>query len=300
MTITTCSAPGKIYFFGEHAVVYGEKAIACAVDLRTRVSVLLSGEHTISSSLGTTGLDTVRHPYVTQCIREMEQYINGCVRIEITSDLPVGSGLGSSAAVTIATLYALSVQFDTGHTLDEIAAIGHAIEGKVQGAASPTDTFVSTMGGVVTIPGRKKLSLPRCPIVIGYTGSFSSTRKLVANVMSLKEDYPIAIDQIINTIGSLSDYGEVLIEDRDYAALGGLMDINHGLLDALGVGSRELSNLVWAARGAGAWGAKTTGAGGGGCMVAITDHPNEVADAISSAGGGAIITSPTHEGVKVE
>ncbi len=300
MTITTCSAPGKIYFFGEHAVVYGEKAIACAVDLRTRVSVLLSGEHTISSSLGTTGLDTVRHPYVTQCIREMEQYINGCVRIEITSDLPVGSGLGSSAAVTIATLYALSIQFDTGHTLDEIAAIGHAIEGKVQGAASPTDTFVSTMGGVVTIPGRKKLSLPRCPIVIGYTGSFSSTRKLVANVMSLKEDYPIAIDQIINTIGSLSDYGEVLIEDRDYAALGGLMDINQGLLDALGVGSRELSNLVWAARGAGAWGAKTTGAGGGGCMVAITDHPNEVADAISSAGGGAIITSPTHEGVKVE
>ena len=300
MTITTCSAPGKIYFFGEHAVVYGEKAIACAVDLRTRVSVLQSGEHIISSSLGTTGLDTVRHPYVTQCIREMEKHINGCVRIDITSDLPVGSGLGSSAAVTIATLYALSIQFDTGHTLDEIAAIGHAIEGKVQGAASPTDTFVSTMGGVVTIPGRQNLSLPTCPIVIGYTGSFSSTRELVANVWSLKENYPVAIDQIINTIGSLSGYGEVLIEDRDYIALGGLMDINHGLLDALGIGSKELSNLVWAARGAGAWGAKTTGAGGGGCMVAITDNPEKVADAISSVGGEAIITSPTHEGVKVE
>ena len=300
MTITTCSAPGKIYFFGEHAVVYGEKAIACAVDLRTRVSVQPSNEHVISSSLGTTDLDTVRHPYVTQCIREMEQYINGCVRIEITSDLPVGSGLGSSAAVTIATLYALSIQFNTGYTLDEIAAIGHAIESKLQGAASPTDTFVSTMGGVVAIPGRQNLSLPECPIVIGYTGSFSSTRELVAFVRSLKEDYPVAIDLIINTIGSLSGYGKVLIEDRDYAALGGLMDINHGLLDALGVGSLELSNLVWAARGAGAWGAKTTGAGGGGCMVAITDHPDEVADAICSAGGEAIITSPTHEGVKVE
>ena len=300
MTVTTCSAPGKIYFFGEHAVVYGEKAIACAVDLRTRVSVQPSSEHIISSSLGTTGLDTVKHPYVTQCIREMEQYITGCVKVNITSDLPVGSGLGSSAAVTIATLYALSIQFDTGHTLDEIAATGHAIEGKVQGAASPTDTFVSTMGGVVTIPGRKKLLLPECPIVIGYTGSFSSTRELVANVRSLREDYPVAIDPIISTIGSLSGYGEVLIEKRDYAALGGLMDINHGLLDALGVGSRELSNLVWAARGAGAWGAKTTGAGGGGCMVAITDNPEKVADAIRYAGGEAIITSPTHEGVKVE
>ena len=300
MTITTCSAPGKIYFFGEHAVVYGEKAIACAVDLQTRVSVQPSGEHNISSSLGTTGLDTVRHPYVTQCIREMEQYINGCVRIEITSDLPVGSGLGSSAAVTIATLRALSIQFDTGHTLDEIAAIGHAIESKVQGAASPTDTFVSTMGGVVTIPGRKKLSLPGCHIVIGYTGSFSSTRELVAFVRSLKENYPVAIDQIISTIGSLSGYGEVLIEDSDYIALGGLMDINHGLLDALGVGSKELSNLVWAARVAGAWGAKTTGAGGGGCMVAITDNPEKVADAIRYAGGEAIITSPAYEGVRVE
>ena len=300
MTITTCSAPGKIYFFGEHAVVYGEKAIACAVDLRTRVSVQASNEHVISSSLGTTGLDTVRHPYVTRCIREMEKHINGCVRIDITSDLPVGSGLGSSAAVTIAALYALSIQFDTGHTLDEIAAIGHAIESKVQGAASPTDTFVSTMGGVVAIPGRQNLSLPGCPIVIGYTGSFSSTRELVAFVRLLKEDYPVAIDPIINTIGSLSVYGEVLIEDRDYAALGSLMDINHGLLDALGVGSLELSNLVWAARKTGAWGAKTTGAGGGGCMVAITDHPEKVADAIRSAGGVAIITSPTHEGVRVE
>ena len=300
MTITTCSAPGKIYFFGEHAVVYGEAAIACAVDLRTRVGVQPSGEHIISSSMGITGLDTVKHPYVTQCIREMEQYIPGCVKVEITSDLPVGSGLGSSAAVTIATLCALSTLFDTGHTLDEIAAIGHAIESKVQGAASPTDTFVSTMGGVVTIPGRQNLSLPECPIVIGYTGSFSSTRELLANVWSLKEDYPVVIDPIINTIGSLCGYGEVLLEGRDYVALGDLMDINHSLLDAIGVGSLELSNLVWAARSAGAWGAKTTGAGGGGCMVAITDKPEKVADAICLAGGEAIITSPTHEGVRVE
>lgn len=300
MTITTCSAPGKIYFFGEHAVVYGEKAIACAVDIRTLVSVQPSDKYIINSSLGTTGLDEGKHPYVTLCIREMEQYIQGCVKVDITSDLPVGSGLGSSAAVTIATLRALSVHFDTGHTLEEIAATGHAIEYKVQGAASPTDTLVSTMGGVVSLPGRQKLSLPECPVIIGYTGSFSSTRELVANVRSLKEDYPVAIDPIIRTIGSLSGYGEMLIEDKDYPALGGLMDINHGLLDALGVGSRKLSDLVWAARGAGAWGAKTTGAGGGGCMVAISDHPDEIADAIRSAGGKSIITGPTQEGVRIE
>lgn len=78
------------------------------------------------------------------------------------------------------------------------------------------------------------------------------------------------------------------------------MDINHSLLDALGVGSEELSQLVWASRRAGAWGAKTTGAGGGGCMVAITDRPDDVAEAIESTGCRAIITSATSLGVKEE
>ncbi len=300
MTMTTCSAPGKIYFFGEHAVVYGEQATACAVDIRTRVTVRPDVEHIINSSIGITGLDMHKHPYVTQCIRKMEQFIPDGVRIDISSDLPVGSGLGSSAAVTIATLYALNIQFDTGHSFDDIATMGHEIERTVQGVASPTDTFVSTMGGVITIPGRKRLNLPECHIVIGYTGKFSSTIELVANVGELMKNYPLVIEPVINTIGRLSTEGEAAIEGQDYQALGHLMNINHGLLDTLGVGSPELSNLVWASRHAGAWGAKTTGAGGGGCMVAITDRPDEVSAAITSAGGQAIITSATPYGVKVE
>ncbi|MCL7414760.1 MAG: mevalonate kinase [ANME-2 cluster archaeon] len=298
--MTTCSAPGKIYFFGEHAVVYGEQATACAVDIRTQVTVRPDVEHSINSSLGITGLDMTKHPYVTRCIREMEPFISDGVRIDISSELPVGSGLGSSAAVTIATLFALSLQFDTGHTLDEIAVMGHDIERIVQGVASPTDTYVSTMGGVITIPARKGLALPACPIVIGYTGSFSSTRELVGNVGILKEKFPAIVEPVISTIGKLSMYGETAIERQDYHELGRLMDINHGLLDTLGVGSSELSKLVWASRHAGAWGAKTTGAGGGGCMVAITDQPDEVAEAIEIAGGQAMITRATPYGVKIE
>src|SRR5665809_24776 len=121
MTITYCSAPGKIYFFGEHAVVYQKKAIACAVDLRTRVSVQEANEHVISSSIGITGLDTNNHPYVTQCIKEMEEYIPEGVNIKIDSDLPIGSGLGSSGAVTIAALYVLNIDFEVGLYLEEIA-----------------------------------------------------------------------------------------------------------------------------------------------------------------------------------
>ncbi len=294
---TTCSAPGKIYLFGEHAVVYGEPAIACAVELRTRVSAKKSDAVTISSGIGNTGLDFEVHPYVSSAIKKLD---SPDVAIEITSDIPVGSGLGSSAAVTIATLAALNIEFRLGYKKEELAGMGHEIEKEVQGAASPTDTFVSTFGGVVEIPSRKRLNLLDCGIVIGNTNKGASpkkTAKLVKQVAQLKEEYPEMINPIIKAIGSFAEKGRNLVSKKDYTSLGKLMNVNHGLLDALGVSTQELSALVYAARSAGSYGAKLTGAGGGGCMVALTDSPREVAKAIEKAGGQAIITSFTEKGV---
>ena len=294
---TTCSAPGKIYLFGEHAVVYGEPAIACAVELRTRVSAKTSDAVTISSGIGNTGLDFEVHPYVSSAIKKLD---SPDVEIEITSDIPVGSGLGSSAAVTIATLAAINIECGLGYENEELAKMGHEIEKEVQGAASPTDTFVSTFGGVVEIPSRKRLNLLDCGIVIGNTNKGASpkkTAKLVKQVEQLKEEYPEMINPIIKTIGSFARQGEVLVSEKNYTSLGKLMNVNHGLLDALGVCTMELSALVYAARSAGAYGAKLTGAGGGGCMVALTDSLREVADAIEKAGGQAIITKFTPKGV---
>ncbi|NJD77286.1 MAG: mevalonate kinase [Candidatus Methanoperedens sp.] len=294
---TTCSAPGKIYLFGEHAVVYGEPAIACAVDLRTRISVEKSDAITISSDIGTTGLDFDIHPYVSAAIKKL-----GCMEtsIKITSDIPMGSGLGSSAAVTIATLAAINIEFGLGHDSAELARMGHEIEKEIQGAASPTDTYVSTFGGVVEIPSRKRLEIPGCGIVVGNTNKGATPKKtarLVKQVATLKEDYPEIVNPIIKTIGSFAVKGESLLQKKDYCSLGELMNVNHGLLDALGVGTAELSSLVYAARNAGAFGAKITGAGGGGCMVALTDSPDEVASAIEAAGGKVIITKFTSKGV---
>ncbi len=297
---TTCSAPGKIYLFGEHAVVYGEPAIACAVELRTRVRATKSNAIEISSDIGKTALDFDVHPYVSSAIKKMG---SPKVSIEITSDIPVGSGLGSSAAVTIATLVAINIEFGLGIEYDELARMGHEIEKEVQGAASPTDTFVSTFGGVVEIPSRKRLELLDCGIVIGNTNKGASpkkTAKLVQQVARLKEQYPDAINPIIKTIGSFARHGEALVSEKNYTALGKLMNVNHGLLDALGVCTMELSALVYAAREAGAYGAKLTGAGGGGCMVALSDSPRKVAEAIERAGGQAIITSFTPKGVLPE
>jgi mevalonate kinase len=254
----------------------------------------------ISSDIGKTGLDFEMHPYVSAAIRKMG---SSRVSIEITSEIPVGSGLGSSAAVTVATLAAINIECGFGYEKDIIAQMAHEIEKEVQGAASPADTFVSTFGGVIEIPSRKRLDLLDCGIVIGNTGKGASpkkTSKLVKQVAMLKEEYPETIGSIIKTIGSFAKHGENMLFQKKYEALGKLMNVNHGLLDALGVGTMELSDLVYAARNAGAYGAKLTGAGGGGCMVALTDSQDEVAQAIENAGGKAIITGFTREGVLKE
>lgn len=303
MQTITCSAPGKIYLFGEHAVVYGESAICCAVDLRTQVRASLSDTIRISSVLGDTGLDHDRYPYVSSVIEKMSEMadIKG-IKLRIDSDIPVGSGLGSSAAVTIATIQALNLLFGCGLGPEDIATLGHSIERKIQGAASPTDTYVSTMGGVVIVPVKKKLNIIDCGIVIGNTGKFSSTRQLVSNVALLKKNYPQIIDPILSTIGRISITGEELVIKQEYGSIGELMNINQGLLDAIGVSSPELADLIYAARSAGAYSAKITGAGGGGCMVALTQPSDveKVASAITRAGGEAIITRITEHGVRVE
>ena len=299
----TCSAPGKVYLFGEHAVVYGESAICCAIELRTKVHVQKDNGIIIESALGTTGLDFEIHPYVSHVIEKMRQCadIEG-IRIKIESELPVGSGLGSSAAVTIASIQALNHLYECDLSLEDIAKTGHEIEKMVQGNASPTDTYVSTMGGVVMIPQRKKLQLIKCPIVVGNTNKFSSTKELVENVAELRSEFPSVIGPILSNIGQMSILAEKFVDQNDYATIGKLMNVNQGLLDAIGVGGAELSSLVYAARKNAAIGAKITGAGGGGCIVALAENEAAMAisKAIEKAGGEAIITKNTEEGVRLE
>ena len=299
----TCSAPGKIFLFGEHAVVYGKTAIACAIDLRAYVTVEDSSSVQIKSPGGNIDLNPRKHPYiyaVVEIFKELTTVSGVC--IDIRSDIPIGSGLGSSAAVTIATIKALDTFYGTNLSLDEIAQMGHRVETEVQGRASPTDTFVSTFGGMVQIPDKKKLGFYDMLIVIGNTGKFSSTRKIVSNVAALKERHPVVIGQIMDTISAISETGVEFIREGDFHTVGEMMNINQGLLDSIGVGSKELSELVYASRKAGALGSKITGAGGGGCMIALCEHKNlsRVAHSIKRAGGDSFICRTSNTGVRIE
>lgn len=295
------SAPGKVFLFGEHAVVYGKRAIACAIDLRTTVEIT-SSRHGIRIQSAFKD-EPDKNQYIKTAVKKFQRLATvEDVNISVSSKIPVASGLGSSAAVTIAALAALNDEYQAGLSLDEIAAMGHQTELEVQGAASPTDTFVSTMGGTVIVPDKKKLPPITCGVVVGYTGISKSTSRMVSRVRTLKEKYPEVVDGIMDCIGNMSTRGETLVAKNDYRSIGELMNVNQGLLDAIGVCIPELSAQVNAARSCGAYGAKITGAGGGGCMVALCDPDKckEIALAIGKSCGDSFITKPTAEGVRRE
>jgi len=242
--------------------------------------------------------------------RAKSPYIDGCFEalgvvgsVYINSQIPSSSGLGSSAAVTVATLSAINDEFSLGKSREDIANIAFEIEKTVQkGRASPTDTTVSTYGGIVLICGgsRRRLAPQNMNLVIGDSLVSHSTAKMVEQVADLRKQNPAIVNPILDAIEGVSL--AAIHHLGNPKELGKYMNINHALLDALGVGHSQLSRLVLASRSAGAFGAKITGAGGGGCMVALCAKPmrHRVAQAIQSCDARAIVTGIDTEGVRKE
>jgi mevalonate kinase len=297
--MTTASAPGKVYLFGEHAVVYGEPAVPCAIERRARVTV----EQREDDALRVDAKDLQLEGFTVQyeggpegrpdvdvedtLVEAAMGYVEAAVAqvrdaadapdagfdVTIESDIPLGGGLGSSAAVAVASIAAGTREL--GVELDDAAVADRAyrVESEVQdGQASRADTFCSAMGGAVRVEGDdcRTLGAPELPFVVGFDGGAGDTGELVAGVRELKDTYDFAAGTV-DDIGDLVRRGEQLLDEGDLNELGRLMDVNHGLLSALGVSARSLDGMVWAARDAGALGAKLTGAGGGGSIVALDD-----------------------------
>ncbi len=287
--MATWSAPGKVFLFGEHAVVYGKPGIAMAIKPRVMVTVRETRYHQKPNS-----------PYIAECFRLMD--VKGSVYVR--SQLPSSSGLGSSAAVTVATLCAINDEFGLEKTRAEIADLAHQVEMSAQnGRASATDTYVSTFGGMVLVRGNEKRRLlppQNFSLVIGNTLVSHSTSEMVGKVAELRKNSPDIANPILDSIAAITMRAMYNLDTQK--ELGNLMNMNHALLDALGVGHPVLSKLVLAARSAGAHGAKTTGAGGGGCMYAICSKGarNRVAGAIEGCDARAIITTIDTEGARKE
>jgi mevalonate kinase len=315
--LTTASAPGKIILFGEHAVVSGMAAIGGAIDLRATVRatndpgrVLITTDDLalqgFSFDLTDGNIQSVRAAqatrYISAVLRELDARD---MQVSISSSLPAAAGLGSSACIVVATVAAVSRH--QGHCLSkkEIAEISYRLEKTVQnGLGSPMDTALATYGGYLQIAQDiRMLDLPPLNMIVGYTGIPHDTRSEVEKVQKLRKRYPDLVDPIFQAIGAISQRAIPLIKEGNTAEIGELMNINHGLLASLGVSSRELEELVYAARGAGgAQGAKLTGAGGGGCMIALpgTVGPEALLVALRQARAAAFQVTVGCEGVRME
>jgi len=308
--MTMSSAPGKLYLFGEHAVVYGEPAVGCAIERRARVTAEAREDSALRVEADDLTLDGFAVEYTggaddrpavdvpENLLDAAMGYIDGALEqardaadapeagfeMTVESSIPLGAGLSSSAAVVVAAIDAATRELGAPLAPEDLAERAYRVEHDVQdGEASRTDTFCSTVGGVVRVEGEDRRTVedvPDLPFVVGYDGGAGDTGELVAGVRALKEEYGFAADTV-GAVGDLVRRGEGALDDGDLDALGELMDVNHGLLSALGVSSRSLDAMAWAARDAGARGAKLTGAGGGGCVVALDDS-EAVLTALSS------------------
>jgi mevalonate kinase len=291
--MAVASAPGRVCLLGEHAVVYGEPALACAISLRTRVEARKAREDALLPR------SAARSPYVREALALLreERPFPG-LRLRIRSDLPPGRGLASSAALSVALLGAARAALGRATAPRTVAHLAREVERRVQGRASPMDTLLSTLGGARVVPDGGALPLPRCSFVLGDSGERANTGILVARVAALRR-FPSA-RKTLETIGDLTRRGARALRRGDLEGLGALMEVNGLLLDSLGVGTPRLRAMADSALEAGAFGAKLTGAGGGGCIVALAPRPAPVARAVRRAGGTPRVARPETRGLVVE
>ncbi len=312
----TTSAPAKIILLGEHAAVYGNPVLVGTVDLRTYVTVNKRKDEKFSLSNESTKIKDLRFTFeeipelkkkwatvlTAEAIERIYSSLNIdekiALDIKITSQVPVSSGLGSSASVSSALVLAISKEFGHKLTKQEIANLAWDIENVVHKKSSGVDPFSVTYGGIIRYQNgkMKRLNVKEYPkITIGFTDLVSDTGNVVADVMGLKNEFPRFFEEYLNIMNLLVEYGQEYLEKGDFSKLGRIMDINHGLLSAIGVSCIELDRLVWAARKKGT-GAKLCGAGRGGIMIALGNAKDE----IELAGGSVIDTEICDDGVRVE
>jgi len=294
------SAPGKIILFGEHAVVYGRPALAVPVtQVQADVDISDSSRAGIwidapairlHAELNTLPSDhpiaAVIHNFLF--LLRVAPFPN--LEIKISSTIPVASGLGSGAAVTVALTRALAAHLGRPMNDEEVNAFAYEIEKLYHGTPSGIDNTVVTYARpVYFIKGQLmetfKVGQP-FTIVIADTGIPAPTKESVSDVRRLWMNHRAPWESVFDKIGEISFTARRAIEAGKYELLGELMNENHTLLQKLTISSPELDYLVEAARSAGALGAKLSGGGRGGNMIALVEPElaEVVADSLEEAG----------------
>jgi len=271
---------GKVILVGEHAVVYGHAALAVGISTGISVEARIgTGRLQVPAWKleATTGDDTPVGRALAAIVGRMEAPL-----LDFLADaqIPSRAGLGSSAALAVAIARAAAVATGRAGATDTIDAAVAEAEAIFHGDPSGIDAAAAKSGaaGTFTRAGgwRPVPVLQAMTLCIGFSGRPRDTAAQVAAVRRLRERLPAAGD-VLALLGRLADDASSALGKGDVDGLGRILDAAHGLLAALRLSSPELEVLVHGARAAGAVGAKLTGAGGGGAVIALAPgHERDV------------------------
>lgn len=281
---------GKVILLGEHAVVYGHPALAAGIERGVKASAARADrdEAHLSPWAQVVVPDATSDVPLERAFAVVLDAYEGRppLRFDIDIELPAGAGLGCSAAIGVAVIEAIDQELGLSRTPNERGELALSWEKIFHGNPSGVDNMVSASGGLCVY--RKGEPLEPVPIrspltlVVGNSGEPSSTKEMVESVARQHEKDPERIEKTFEGIASIVRNGRLACIEGDHKAIGQLMDLNHFLLSSLMLCTTKLDQLCQAARNAGAVGAKLTGAGGGGCMVALAPGLTEAAHVVSS------------------
>jgi len=310
--VTTASAAGKIILLGEHAVVHGRPAIAVplsALRATAEVAAIEPGRGVLIEALDLGESCFLDRAYASDTAQALQTTVRNTLgalglpcqeqslRIAVRSQVPIARGLGSGTAVSVAIVRALAAHFGRDLGTQDVSELAYRTEIILHGTPSGMDnTVVAYEQPVYFLKGQPAEPLQvgaPLALVIADTGHPSRTRDTVAAVRRRWQADPARHERLFDEIGALVQDGREALLVGDLLRLGRLMDRDHGLLCALQVSSPELDRLVGAARDAGALGAKLSGGGGGGCMVALAAEGRRegIAAALWAAGAGQVLSS---------
>jgi len=300
----TATAAGKIILLGEHAVVYGRHALAVPIHDAVRAAVTPShgattvdiaewGLHAVVQRNGAEGVSAA-----VNLILEKLGASDRSFHIEVSSSLPRGMGLGSSAAIAVAITRAIALCLGYEADNHKVNEIAYACEQLAHGTPSGVDNTLSCFAEPMLFQNSgelnsKALQLKESlPLVVGFSHQSGPTHEQVAGVRARYERNVRRYEALFDQIGELSIAGAEALTQGRYTELGQLMNICHGLLNAIEVSTPDLEHMVSVARASGAVGAKLTGAGGGGSIVALCPGSEEdVRLALKQAGYRTLQTS---------
>jgi hydroxymethylglutaryl-CoA reductase len=307
MRIAFSYAPGKIILAGEHAVVYGHSAIALAIDRGVRIKVQETamphckghGPTLKATGLGFSGsvrpgLDGEGPLVLRQALDKLVELLGERVRdleLVVESAIPAGRGLGSSAALSVAMIRGIKQYFGELLSKTEEGRLAFELERLFHGSPSGIDHTVISHGGLIAFrrdkphPQVESITLPRpLSFAIGIAGPHGGTVKVVEALSQRAKRHPGCFEHIFSGISQLVSEMKSSLEKGEFAAVGELMNVNQGYLNALSVSTPELERMCAIAR-EGALGAKLTGAGGGGAVIALVEEDaSGIAKAFSDAG----------------